>query len=427
MANVANKINNLLFGQPAKEEIQNVTVDTPKKGDVIQSIIDTRTDNVRKSLAGLRTAYNDARDPEIKDRLELIEIYQSIESDTHVTALVSTLVNAICEMEFAITTNGEIDEDKTALFESSWFRSFISSTMDAVFWGFSGVQLGDVVDDKFVNITRIPKQNIKPETREIKTTSYDNNNNLISFDTSPIDLWTILIYPDFTADDYRLGLYYKASALVILKKEMQKYWATYNQLFGMPFRVLKIEGIDNPVNKQNAVNSMITMEGAGWTIISADSELEFASTGGENSGYANYQEFINDANSEMSKMVLGSTMVTDDGSSRSQAEVHDDNTARFIKSKAKWLETVINDELIPRMARLGFPISTDDKFKFITTEKVSKLEWVQIIASLSPNFDIDPEFIEKMTGVPVTQKGETVTTQSAQNVSNLLNTYRNIK
>ena len=192
--------------------------------------------------------------------------------------------------------------------------------------------------------------------------------------------------------------------MFILKRDCITFWSIYNELFGNPYRVTKTD-ITDEARRQNAIDAMENMTSAAFSVVHTNDEVEFISnTGGSGNGFNTFQNFIDYANKEMSKAILGSTMVVEDGSSRSQADVHDKNTKSFINSRAKWFENVVNNELIPRMYKLGFPIGIDDIFKFKEEQKTSPTEWAEIIQKISPYYETDAENLNKMFGVEFSEK-----------------------
>ncbi|MEK0371176.1 MAG: hypothetical protein QQN55_08500, partial [Nitrosopumilus sp.] len=113
------------------------------------------------------------------------------------------------------------------------------------------------------------------------------------------------------------------------------------------------------------------------------------------------------------------TMVVDEGSSRSQSETHLTNTNAFIVGYSKMIQNLINDDLIPKMQKLGFKITSDDKFQYEQIEKLSKPQWSEIIQKLSLNFDIKPDVVSEFIGIEVEEKIQQIPTQT--NVQDLEN------
>lgn len=392
------------------EEIKNVTKPLPRNADVFQKL-ETQTSNViRASLRDWQTAYEIAKDVDQPDRDELLEIFETIEIDTHVTAVTETIFQGISSMDFIVkNANNEADEDLTALFKTSWFENWLAITVESIFWGFSGIQYGPVEDDKFTKIKSIPRFNIRPEQDGIAT---DQNRQKadIFFENEPYKTWTSLVYPRMFGDQYQLGKYNKIAKWFILKREVTQFWAIFNELFGHPFRVTKTDIKDN-VRRQNAINAMEAMTTASYGVIDLDDEIEFIAPGA-GTGWGTFDKFLEVADKQMSKALIGSTMVVDDGSSRSQSETHQKNTNAFIVGYSKIVQNFINDELIPKMAKIGIGITTNDKFQYEHIEKLTKKEWTEIIKILSENYDVDPEFVTEQTGVPVEEKILQIPTQT---------------
>lgn len=69
-----------------------------------------------------------------------------------------------------------------------------------------------------------------------------------------------------------------------------------------------------------------------------------------------YDKRVDRANSELSKLIIGQTMTIEDGSSLSQSQTHLEVFENLVESDADMLADLVNNQLIPRMVKLGFPI-----------------------------------------------------------------------
>ena len=164
---------------------------------------------------------------------------------------------------------------------------------------------------------------------------------------------------------------------------------------------------------------MESMTTASWAVIDTEDEVEFVTASAVGSGYATFKDFIDIADKQMSKALIGSTMVLDEGSSRSQGEVHQKNTNAFIIGYATMIQYLINDELIPKMSKLGISISPDDKFNYQHIEKLTKKEWAEIISKLGTLYEIPVEDVIEHIGLNVEEKIPQLPTQT--NVGDLEN------
>lgn len=384
------------------EEIKNATTALPKNADVFKKLKQETSNIIRASLQDWQNAYEDAKYIDNPDRTFLYEIYETVEIDTHVTSVVETIYHGIASMDFTIRNqNNESDEELAKLFKTNWFKNWIAISIESIFWGCSGVQYGTVKDDKFTEIKSIPRYNIRPLQNGIV---FDQNQEKaeVKFDEQPYHSWTSLIFPRMIGDQYQLGKFNKIAKWFILKREVTQFWAIFNELFGHPFRVTKTNVKDSFL-RQNAISAMQNMTTASYAVIDNDDDIEFiAPSSGQ--GYATFKDFIEVVDKQMSKGMIGSTMVVDEGSSRAQSETHAKNTNSFIIGYSEIIQGFINDELIPKMALHGMPITTNDMFHFEHIEKLTKLQWTEIIDKLSNKFDISPDIVSDLTGVVVEEK-----------------------
>ena len=381
-------------------EIANETTPVNKNSDVTQRLKIETSNVVRSSLSDWQSAYEEAIDVDNPDREQLLELYEQIDLDCHVSALVETLYAKIYSFGFYICDEqGETLVEQTELFKKKWFSEYLSMALNSFFKGFTGIQFTGIKDGYFLGCKNINRYHILPELKGIR---FDNNSRKanILFEDAKIKDWTHFIYPFLPSDEYQLGKYNKLAKMFILKREVTQFWAMYNELFGNPYRVMKTD-INDPVRKQNAIDAMSTMTSAGFSVVGMDDELEFHS-GSNGAGVQTFSEFLDVCDKAMSKAVLGSTMVLEDGSSRSQSEVHERNTNSFVFMYSEIISQIINDELLDKMRNLGMDIPEGARFKWDDSEMLSKKDFIEVVSKLKQSgFSVPTEYIVEQTGIPV--------------------------
>ena len=92
--------NNNLELKSTLEELKNIDKPLPKSADIFKKITFQTSEVVRASLREWQNAYEFAKDVDQPDRLELLEIYEKIEIDTHITSISETIFNGIGAMDF---------------------------------------------------------------------------------------------------------------------------------------------------------------------------------------------------------------------------------------------------------------------------------------------------------------------------------------
>ena len=88
-----------------------------------------------------------------------------------------------------------------------------------------------------------------------------------------------------------------------------------------------------------------------------------------------YDKRVDRANSELSKLIIGQTMTIEDGSSLSQSQTHLEVFENLVESDRTMLADIVNNQLIPRMAKHGFPVKGlrfewDDSVDYIPEQQV---------------------------------------------------------
>ena len=161
----------------------------------------------------------------------------------------------------------------------------------------------------------------------------------------------------------------------------------------MPMRVGTTTS-QNPADRKQIEVMLEEMGAAGWAVFPEGTTVDIKESS-RGDAYNVYDKRIDRANSEMSKGVLGQTMTIDNGSSHSQSETHLEVFDNICKADARLLEYVINDDLIPKMIRLGFPL-VDRSFAWDDAATYTPEQQRELERMLLQYFDIDPSyFIDK--------------------------------
>lgn len=281
------------------------------------------------------------------------------------------------------------------MFRKKWFRDLVKYIVEAPIYGYSLVQFGDVVGEHFKETELVPREYVIPEKRAVKTHLRMSSNDLVYFDDRPFDMWTLFVHE--TGD---LGLLTKAAPLVIWKKNVLGAWSEAAELFGMPIRTGKTD-INNPVAYKNMTEMLENMGSAAWAVMDAQDEIDLVEI--TKSDYYNvYDKLVERVNSELSKLILGQTMTADNGSSRSQAEVHERVLDDYVSACKTLVADVVNDQLLPLMIRHGM-IGTGFTYRHDNEEKIdikTRFDMVDKIAKWS-GVRVPDDYITETFGIPL--------------------------
>jgi len=309
----------------------------------------------KKDIGDWRQSWQMAIVVEHPRRARLYDVYTDVDIDLHLTGAVSQRKGFTQRKSFKLVDKKGKKEnsDITEIFETEWFKNFISLALDSRYWGHSLIQFGDIVtvDDKrqFENTTLVPRKHVMPEFGVIVKEVGDLPTMGIDYRTGELATWCIE-----AGNPFDLGLFLKISPQAISKKNMLAFWDAFGELFGMPIRIGKTTSRDK--TEITKVEKMLAdMGAAAWGLFPEGTEIEIKETT-RGDAFNVYDKRIDRANSEMSKGVLNSTMTLDNGSSRSQSEVHLEILKNVIEADADFIRDLVNNKLLPFMMMHGFPV-----------------------------------------------------------------------
>lgn len=154
----------------------------------------------------------------------------------------------------------------------------------------------------------------------------------------------------------RGGLAKPAAWAFIFKSYTLKDWMAFCEVFGMPIRIGKYGPSATEEDRRRLLAAVRNIGTDAAAIIPETMSLEFAevkggAASGSNPVFASFAEYLD---RQVSKLVLGQTMTTDNGSSMAQAKVHENVRLDILGSDARQLETTINRDLIRPFVDLNY-------------------------------------------------------------------------
>src|SRR5690606_27684891 len=94
--------------------------------------------------------------------------------------------------------------------------------------------------------------------------------------------------------------------------------------------------------------------------------------------------------------------VSDNGSSKSQSEVHERNLEeRIAPADRRHITFIINDELIPLLNAHGYKFSEDDFFTFDVSQEMTIEKHWEIVNGIMNRYEVDQIWLSKTFNVPI--------------------------
>jgi hypothetical protein len=369
---------------------------TKKKGRALTDAMSImQLDRSKAEISKWRSALTAWESVEAPDRTEMIRLYKEIEFDDQVSAKFHSIVSALSGADFEILAGDKPDPDKTALFRKYWFEKFIKHFVEAEMQGYSLLQFPDydplkgyAADDLIV----IPREYVQPDRGFVRKSIGDSNG--IEYMIQK-DVMNQVIG---IGDPQDKGLFCNIAPVYIYKKNAVAYWSNYQAKFGIPPIVAKTD-LNDETRKDDLAKFLKQMVSNSFVITDISDEI-VALPVGSIDGYLTYRNMIEVMNSAISKALEGQTMTADNGSSNSQAQVHERMAESWHLARLRRLESVVNDKLIPKMIFDGAPLSDGDVFHFRQNEDA--VDIIDKIVKLSQaGFMADAEWVSEATGIPV--------------------------
>ena len=360
-------------------------------------------DRSKKSIQDWLAAWIQAENIFFPRRVKLMDSFDMAMIDNHLHAVIDNRKMKLLGEPTIIVKNNEVDDETHKMFKAKWFRDFVSLSLDAIPYGYSVLELNLLNSGLMSNVKLLERRNILPEKREVLVNFYDIEG--VNYSLPPISDFYIHV-----ESDYPLGLINKCVYWTIYKRMSGASHALFNENFGLPMLIAKSRGDDD--RKEDLLDELKTLGKERVGVLGIDEELELQYPSGSQGAFQNFEAMQDRANNEMSKLFLGHVKGTDDNQG-SQTYVNQNETNKTPSEERReadmeFIENLVNDELIPRLIKFGYPLQ-DCKFQYLHTylqEKSRKKKSLapELLKLLLDNYDIPAEFIEENFEIPVKKK-----------------------
>lgn len=169
----------------------------------------------------------------------------------------------------------------------------------------------------------------------------------------PRKFWTFNAGADNDDEPYGLGLGHWCYWPVWFKKNGLKFWAMYLDKFGMPTGVGKYPAGTTAEDQRKLLNAVAAIQSDSGIIIPDGMMIDLLEA--TRAGTSDNKSFHDTMDAAIAKVILSQTMTTDNGSSRSQGEVHEDVKEEVIKADADLICSSFNNQVALWLTEWNFP------------------------------------------------------------------------
>lgn len=367
--------------------------------DIIMKIVNGFKDQSRKDIDKWRTAIKLTLLPD-KPRYDMYyDLVDDLSTDGHLQAQIRLRKYAILNTDFSIIdkTSNKSNEEATEFFNQKWFYDFLNAALEASFKGTTLVEFKAFFQNK-IEIAVIPHRNVVPQLKIIIPDL--TKQQVINYNDDYFKDWLIEI-----PSNKPLGLLNDIIPNIIWKRNVAQSWMEFCEKFGNPLLTASTNRTDTKdIDKIEFMLKQLGEAAVGVFPQGTTVDIKEAS---RTDAYQTYSNFIAFNREEISVAVVGGTMLTNDGSSRSQSEVHERNLDdKIAVAEKRSLTFLVNDVLIPLLKNQGYTfIKDNDKFTFNKSHNLELDKYWNITQGILQEYELDDiEWLRNTFHVPVKSK-----------------------
>jgi len=316
----------------------------------------------------LLTIVNSARRGDADTLMDLSE--RLLERDGHLRSVLQTRLRAIDRVPTAVVPVSKDPADQKLadfvqreLVDRAEFRQLRRALTDGIYKGYSVVEL--VWDTTDTEIWRPTYKWRWPQffdwDRETGTelrllTQRDG------VDGEPLEpyKWVCHIPDQKQGLAVRKGLIFPLASLALFKSMDARYWMSLAEVHGMPWRVAKTKPGATEQDRLEALQTLIDLGHDAAVVLPDGVSLELKEALAATGSSDFHEKIIRWCNQEISKVVLGQTMTTEDGSSLAQAQVHDQVREDIRDGDLVELDDTITSQLVTAFVRINVDPDLDE-------------------------------------------------------------------
>lgn len=335
-----------------------------------------------------------AREGDAYDYLTLAEDME--ERDLHYSSQLRTRKLAVSSMSVAIDAASddakdvEIADAVRAFTKRGAFRQLLADQLDAIGKGYS---VSEIFWDKSGKYWR-PKKYVHRDPRHFqfdRETAQElrlrDEKDLVN--GIALEPYKFIVHmPQLkTGLPIRGGLAMLVATSFMCKSYGLKDWMVFAEVFGMPLRVGKY-GASATAEQKAALLRALTNIGTDAAAMIPDSMIiEFIASTSATGGDKLFQGLADYLDSQVSKAVLGQTMTADNGSSLSQASVHNEVRGDIRDDDALKLAATIERDLIRPFVDLNWGQRDDDGYPVLRLFREKQEDLKALAEALTPFID----------------------------------------
>lgn len=360
---------------------------------IINQILLQQIDRTPKTVADWMGALRSAESRTNPIRKRLYDMYSRILLDAHLQSIYQKRIRNVKNAVVEYYDEGKDTTEQNRMLKKPWFLDLLQYIVETQFWGHTLVETTLGKDGLIEKVHIIPRVSVRPELGIVTETNYAQQTG-IRFREAPYDIRTV----EIEATD-KFGLLNYAAVNTLLKAQGTADFATYVELFGSPIREIMY---DPSVPGAKAESEEIGRQAGNSAVIVLprdQAELKLHQQSGTGSQDL-HVSFLEQLKKELTILVLGQSSTTDEKAFVGAAQVHANEQEQITKEDKRFAEFVLNEQLLPKLIALGYPLSPAGCFKFMEETRLSIQEQLDIDLKLNQVIEIAPDYFYDKYNIP---------------------------
>lgn len=362
--------------------------------DIVLQIAQEFQDRSRKNITKWRDSNTAAESPDDPRWYLLQDLIDDLILDAHLASVIDVRKSATLNHRFYVRDKKtkETLEEQSDFLNKQWFYEFLDSALDSVFRKYTIAQFFRVNDKPTFKL--IPRRNICPQLGrmyiEVSGSAFVNYNEV----PNVIEIM----------HTSKFGLVNDVIPNVIWKRDALQAYAEFSERFGKP---LITATTNNKAEAPRISKSLVELGDSGTGVLPTGTTITVHDLANAGNPEKTYIENAKLQDNQVSKRMIGSTTIVDEGANRSQTQVHietlDDKIAQ---SDRRNMIFCVNDQLFPILNSLGFDFDTEKhEFVFDETEDLTlNQQWEITKGAIEAGYELDIDELVKTFNLPITGK-----------------------
>lgn len=337
----------------------------------------------------------------LDDRARLIDLYEAcLEQDAHIRSVIETLESQILGDRYMLARINEKgkyikDVQYTQKIQGTQFDKIIKGIVESKLFGYTLIELMPHLNPKtgkLADVNLIERRNVLPDQHTVvkRQGIWLPNWNIAAPAYSPN---YILI------NSGTIGLFSATTPLILAKKFTVANYVNFGATYGQPIIHGKTISESNSDRKRLA-NDIANAAQNKVVITGIDDEIDIKTFTMSNSEkiYTSLIEFVN---KEVANLILGSeSMAGGMQSYVGSTKAHQDIFRDRIEVYRRYIENVMNEEIIPRLVTMGY-IPAGLEFKYSNRIEMNNEDRIKLYQLITDKYEVSADEIEKEFGINV--------------------------